>query len=115
MDTGSILYEIDGIDKELARLRKRMNELNKRKKDLMTQAVEYMKDTGETQITHRGKTYILEERARHIRKNDKKKRDDTLTILNDEGFHGDEADEMYTKITGALRGPEMIIYKLKDR
>nr|QBK87237.1 MAG: uncharacterized protein LCMAC201_01390 [Marseillevirus LCMAC201] len=114
MDTGSILYEIEGIDKELARLRKKVRELNKRKKDLLEQAVNNMHESGETQIAHGGKTYILGERSQHVRKNDKKKRQDTLTILNDEGFHGDQADEMYDKITGALRGPETITYTLKN-
>ena len=114
MDTGSILYEVEGIDKELARLRKEVRELNNRKKDLLTQAVNNMKDSGDTQISHRGKTYILEERSRHARKNDKKKREDTLTILNDEGFHGNEADEVYVKLTDALRGPETFIYTLKQ-
>ncbi len=108
MDTGSILYEVEGIDKELARLRKEVRELNNRKKDLLTQAVNNMKDSGDTQISHRGKTYILEERSRHARKNDKKKREDALTILND------EAVEMYVKLTDALRGPETFIYRLKQ-
>ena len=113
MDTGSILYEIDGIDKELARLRKKVTELNKRKKDLMTQAIDNMHDSGETTITHRGKTYALEEHQRHGRKTDRKKREDVLTVLADEGFHGDEAEEMYNKFTGAMRGPETLSYKLK--
>ena len=113
MDTGSLLYEVDGIDKELARLRAKVRELNKRKKDLMVQAVENMKKSGETSIVHRDKTYFLEERQRHGRKTDKKKREDALVILADEGFHGDEANEMYEKLTGALRGPETKIYRLR--
>ncbi len=113
MDTGSILYEVDGIDKELARLRGKVRELNKRKKDLMDQAIDNMKDSGDTSIIHRGKTYVLEERPRHGRKTDKKKRDDALVILADEGFHGEEADEMYSKLTGALRGPETVTYALR--
>ena len=112
MDFGSILYEIDGIDKELARLRKKTSELNKRKKDLMTQAIEDMKESGETSVVHKGKTYTLEERPKHGRKTDKKKREDTLSILADEGFNGEEAEEMYNKLTGAMKGPETVIYKL---
>ncbi len=113
MDAGSILYEVDGIDKELSRLRKKMNELTKRKKELMVQAIDYMQESGETTIEHRGKTYVLEERSRHVRKNDKKKREDTMLILQEEGFDGVEAEEIYTKITDALRGPETRVYALK--
>jgi len=113
MDTGSILYEIDGIDKELVRLRKKVRELNDRKKSLMTQAITNMQDSGETSIVHRGKTYKLEERQRHTRKTDRKKKEDALLVLADEGFHGVEAEEMFDKLTGALRGPETINYTLK--
>ena len=113
MDIGSILYEVDGIDKELARLRKQVTELGKRKKDLMSQAINILHESGETSITHQGKKYVLEERQRHSRKTDKKKREDALSVLADEGFHGEEAEEMYGKLAGALQGPETVIYTLK--
>ncbi len=113
MDTVSILYEIESIDKELSRLRKKVRELNQRRKELLDQAVENMREAGEESITHRGKTYVLEERQRRGRKTDQKKKQDALLVLQDEGFHGEEAEEMYNKITGAMRGPETIVYTLK--
>ena len=112
MDTGSLLYEIDNIDVEVSRLRKEMKKLNDRKKELMTQAIENMKNNGEETITHRGKTYVLQERLKHTRKPDKKKKEDAMLILQDEGFHGTEAEEMYNKITDALKGPEKTTYTL---
>lgn len=113
MDTASILYEIDGIEKELARLRKRVKSLNTRKKQLMDQVITNMKDSGETEVTIRGKKYYLEERARHGRKTDKKRKEDALHVLQEEGFQGHEAEEMYDKLTDALRGPEQTIYTLR--
>ena len=113
MNTGALLYEIQNIDKELVRLRKRTRELNQRKKNLLNQAVDIMIESGETSFTYQGKTYKLEEHKRHTRKNEKKKHADTLDILNTEGFHGEEAEEMYEKLSSAYRGPEVVSYKLK--
>lgn len=113
MDTGSLLYEIENIEKELVRLRTSVKELNSRKKDLERQIIEIMQDTDEQSITHNGKTYTLEETQHRGRKADKKKREDALAILAAEGYHGEEAEEMYNKLTSALRGPENITFKLK--
>lgn len=113
MDIGAIFYEIDSIDKELVRLRKKTSELNKRKKALVTNIIESLQDSGENTVTHKGKTYTLEERQRFGRKPDKKKREDALSILADGGFHGEDADEIYNKLTEALKGPEIVSYTLK--
>jgi hypothetical protein len=113
MNIGDCLYEIQSIDKELVRLRKKTRELGSRKKNLLNQIVEGMKETGDTEIIHKGKTFTLEEQLRHTRKNDKKRKEDIMELLNGEGFQGTEAEEMYEKISGAMRGPETKVYKLK--
>lgn len=113
MDVGSMLYEIDEIDKELVRLRKVMRELGDRKKQLTTKTIDTLKEKGETEYTHNGKKYMLEERVTHVRKTDKKKRQDAISILQEEGYETHEAEEMYEKITGALKGPETNIVTLK--
>ena len=113
MDVGSMLYEIDEIDKELTRLRKVTRDLSTRRKDLMNKTIEKLRERGDTEYTHNGKKYILEERVKHIRKPDKKKRQDAISILQDEGFENHEAEEMYEKITVALRGPETNVVTLK--
>ena len=86
---------------------------SKIEKNLLNQAVDNMRGSGETTLVHQGKTYKLEEHTHHVRKNDRKKREDTVSILNDEGFHGEEAEDMYEKILGAYRGPESVSYQLK--
>ena len=113
MNNGSLLYEIDSIDKELARLRKKIRDLGKRKKELTANVIENLKESGEVSVTHNGKTYVLEERGRHCRKSDKKKKHDAILVLQEEGFHGAEAEEIYDKITEALKGPEQTTFVLK--
>ncbi len=113
MNTGGFLYEVQNIDKELVRLRKRIRELNQRKKHLLNQIIDTMKEYGETNFIYQGKTYKLEEHKHRIRKNEKQKHQDTLDILNAEGFHKEEAEEMYEKLLDAYRGPESVSYKLR--
>lgn len=113
MNIGSVLYEIQELDKELKRLRKKTTELNKRKKDLMNKAIESARKTGDTSVTFKGQTYTIEERSRHTRKSNKQKRKDTLNILQENGIEGYEAENMYKAIQGAFRGPEKVIYTLK--
>ena len=45
MDTNSILYEVENIDIEINRLKVKMAELNTRKKKLMNQAINNIKDS----------------------------------------------------------------------
>ena len=113
MDTDSILCEITTIDKELSRLHKDMRVLSTRKKNLISQAVENMQSMGQTRHDHAGKTYILEEKTLHTRKPTKKKHDDAILVLHEEGFDGTQAEEMYDKITNAMRGPTKLSYILK--
>lgn len=106
MDSESLLYEIDNIDIEISRLRKNLKTLNERKKELTTQVIDNIQNSGQDTIIHGGKKYVLQKRQKHTRKPDKKKKEDTMLILQDEGFNGIEAEEMYNKITNALKGPE---------
>jgi hypothetical protein len=113
MDTQACLYEIDGIDTELVRLRKKVKVLNLRKKNLQAIVINNLKESGEEQYVHKGKKYIVEEQTRYSRKNDKKRREAALSVLGEEGIHGAEADDLYSKISSSFIGSEKVCYKLK--
>lgn len=113
MDSGSMLYEVDNIDKELKRMRKKMKDLNTRKKELVNQIIEYMRENDKKEETYNGRKFILKEKPKSSRKAKQETKADIIAILNEEGFHGNEAEEMYNKIVSANKGPEEIVYELK--
>lgn len=113
MDIGSLLYEIDGITKELVRIRKTTKDLNTRKKNLTNQIISIMKDNGDDTLVHNGKTFELREIQRYGRKSDKKRHEDAIVVLQDEGINGDQAEDIYRKLSGVLKGPEITTFTLK--
>lgn len=108
-----MLYEINNIDKELTRLRKKTRDLNDRKKILSQQAITAMRENDELQIKSGGKTYRVEEKAQYSRKGEKKKKEDAIAILIEEGYSKEDAEEMYIKLSGALKGVTKTTYVLK--
>ena len=104
MDTSSILYEVENIDKEINRLKVKITGLNTRKKSLMNQAINNIKDS-DTDFFYNGKKISIKEKAVYTRKNEKRKKQDTLNILRDEGI-SNNPDDLYNKITYALKGQQ---------
>jgi uncharacterized protein YlzI (FlbEa/FlbD family) len=114
MDNPGLLYEINNIDIELTRLRKKVFELNKRKQLLTSKIISNMKDSGETEIFHNGKKFVLEEAIRHSRKSDKNKKQDVLFVLQEQGVERPDAEELYSKLNKVLKGTEKVVTKLTD-
>jgi hypothetical protein len=106
------MYEVKGIEKEVKNLQKKVRELNKRKKNLLSKIIDQLQETGDETITYDGKTYTLTEQQRHTRKGDSKKREDAMGILQEQGLYGEEAEVVYSKLSGAMRGKEILTYKL---
>lgn len=113
MDIGGILYELDGIEKEIVRLRKKLSGLNSRKKELTTKVIDIMKENGDETTKYNGKTYTLEQKPRHTRKPIKQKMTDVISILEEQGIERHEAEDIYHHITDAMKGPEKVVYTLK--
>jgi len=113
MNVSTNFYEINSIDKELQRLRKQVQSLNKRRKQLVDKIIENLSQKGENEFTYKGEKYIIEEKHLRSRKGDKKRREETMSILNEVGYYGEEADEVYSKLSNAFQGPEKIIRALK--
>ena len=109
-----LLFEITSINKELKRLRKEMGALNVRKKELTNKVIQNLKDNGETEIVYDKVKYTVEEKVTHNRKGNKEKRKATLAILNEEGYFGENADDIYNQITEAMQGSEKVVVKLKS-
>jgi predicted esterase YcpF (UPF0227 family) len=111
----SILYEIDSINKELTRLKKRVSELNKRKKTLTDKIITNLQETGETSISYNGKTYKLTEK--HITKNIKplQAKPQAIQILQELGIEDYQASEVFEKLTQTIKGEEKIVFKLQDK
>jgi len=113
MDTNSILYEVENLDKELLYLRNKISLLNKRKKKLLEDVITNMQELGEESFNYKGKKFNIVEKTKHVRKKNENKKKDTMNILRDEGINGDTAKEIYSKLTDALKGPVKIVYTLK--
>lgn len=113
MDIKSFVYEITSIDKELKRMRGKMRELEKKRGALFDKTIALMKERGETQITINGQQYTLEERVVHSRKADKKKKQDAMTLLQEQGIQRYDAEELYSKLDKALKGQEKVTLRLK--
>lgn len=113
MDINANLYEINSIDKELSRLKKQVNDLNKKKKALTQNIINKLIENGEKEIVYKNEKYILEEKQQRSRKNDKKKHNDTIQILNEAGYYGIDAEEIYSKLSDAFQGQGKVIYRLK--
>ena len=112
MNTDALLYEVQGQEKELKRLKGRVKTCNERIKDLMSQVYENMRQAGEEDHVYNGQTYHIEEKTVKTRKGDTKKRQDVLTVLNDEGIEGPDAEEIYEKVLGAMHGPETVRHRV---
>jgi SOS response regulatory protein OraA/RecX len=110
MDINSRLYEISSIDKELARLRKQVQDLNKKKKNITQNIIDSLLETGEKEVIYKNEKYVLEEKQHRSRKNDKKKHSDTIAILNEAGYYGDDAENIYNKLNTAFQGNEKKVY-----
>lgn len=113
MNTDALLYEVQGLQKELTRLRSQMKRHNARIKDLMNQVIDNMRANDEVEHTYNGQTYHLKENKVHTRKAAEKKKKDALLVLEEEGIEGPGAEEVYHKLVDAFRGPEKINYVLK--
>jgi seryl-tRNA synthetase len=114
MDINSTLFEVTSIDTELQRLRKKVVELNKRKKLLADKIIEHLKETDETEVSYQGKVYRLTEKIKHSRKSTQKQRESILSVLSEEDIHGDDAKELCDRLLNdALRGSESVTYTLK--
>lgn len=114
MDIYSTLYELTGINNELALVRKRLGALNKRKRELTANAIEQMNEQGETQMVVNGQKYIIEEKQKRERKKSSALYNDTLTILNEKGIDKSEAEEIYKELSMVLKGSEKTIFNLKQ-
>lgn len=112
MDAGAALYEVEQIDKELVILRKRTKELTARKKHLVMCAINNMLATEQSQIRYGNKTFVLKEQTRFARKATTQKRKDALSVLCEEGIYGDEAEQLYSRLTKALKGEQRIEYTI---
>jgi len=114
MNTDALLYEVQGLEKELIRLKKSVKTCNERKKKLMNKVIENMKANNEEKHVYNGKTYYVKELKIHSRKADKIKKKDALNVLVDEGVDGIGAEEIYYKLVDALKGPEKTRLILKN-
>ena len=108
MNTDALLHEVQGQEKELKRLRKQVKICNNRIKQLMNQVIANMNESNEIEHTYNGQTYYVEEQSVHSRKANDKKLKDTLSVLEEEGVVGEEAQQIYHKIVSALKGPEKV-------
>lgn len=113
MNVDSFIYEINNINKELRRLRKQMNELDKRKKSLMEKIIEISKETGIFEFNYKGKVYKVEPQKQRSRKGEKKKKEEVITFLQREGYELRDAEEMYNKLIDKFQGEEKVVYKVR--
>jgi len=114
MNTDALLYEVQGLEKELARLKASTKICKNRIDTLMSQVVQNMRTNGIEKYTYNGQTYNLKEHKIHTRKKDVEKKKDAITVLQeDAGIEGQGAEEVYNKLVNALRGPEKVSYVLK--
>lgn len=104
MDIGGILYEIDEIEKELARLRKTSSELSKRRKTLSEKAIELLKESDSRVYIYNGKQYSVSEKIKTLRKNKKVIRKNLIELFQEEGITGIDAEEMYKKVFETIKG-----------
>lgn len=113
MEINAHVYEITSIEKELKRMRMKMRELDKKRRGLLEKTIKLMKDRGQSEITINGQKYSLQEQVIHARKGDKKKKQDAVTILEEQGIQRYDAEELYTKLDKALKGEEKVALRLK--
>lgn len=107
------MYEVESINKELARLRKKTRELGARKRGLLDKAADNLIARDETRIEHKGKVYNLVEKKLTTRKSNKDKKADAMNVITHNGFYGRDAEELLDQISAAFKGPEQTRYTIQ--
>lgn len=113
MDTASIFYELEKIEKELVMLRKKTADFNKRKKALTASLIETMRQTNKKELSYNGKTINLEERELHSRLSEKKKQAGVINVLKDNGVSAD--DSLIKELVSVIKGPSKTVYAIKKK
>jgi len=113
MDAESSAVELSTIETELARLRKKVASLNKRKKPLIESIINSMRESDQTERKFGGKLYKLEERTKRVRKSKKTIEQDILSLLDEQGIDREKATEIYQQITDSTVGSESVTFRLK--
>ena len=105
------LNEINLIDDELSRMRKRMTELRKQKQAAEMRVLHFLETKDQPGVKFRGKAIIADKRTARVYKNPKKKNEDGADILRQHGIHN--ADKVLEEIIEAMKGEKIEKEKLK--
>jgi len=107
----SLIKEMENLDKELKETRKKIQNLNKRKKTLKDQIVQNMIRSKEKKCTIQGKVYTVQEFERRTRKKESEKKQDVIDFLKD---YTNKPDELYNQIREKMRGKKQQTFVLKN-
>ena len=113
----SELREIKNINTEITRISKSLRKLRARKKELETDIIKYLTETGQESIRYEDIVVEKTEGVKRNRKKKKEKEEDVLKILMKYTPHSSDKklQKMQEEIFTAVKGEPVQVDKLKTR
>ena len=105
------INELNQIEEELSRMRKRMSQLRKQKEAVEQRVLQFLESKDQPGVKFRGKAILADKRTSRSYKNPKKKTEDGASILRQYGVHN--ADKVLDEIIEAMKGEKIEKEKLK--
>lgn len=117
-------YEIEQLEKENKRLKAELKKIrdtmngnlkknNSRIRELEMQIIKGLQSKGKDSIEYKGKVYHARAKIRHVRKSEKVKKEEIMNVLKETGEDEEEIENIYDKLSKAMRGDEHLEWSLK--
>lgn len=107
----AVVSEVNTINAELKILRKKVQELNQRKKKLEQEIIDFCEEKEQPGLKYKGTTIIAEERERHLYKSKKEKEKDAMEVLESQGIDNPQA--VLQQLLEAMKGEAIEEKKIK--